>query len=148
MAFRALSHATLIQSLMWSLFIILHRRLSPCPCSALACTGSNGWPCPWFTPRPSSSSTVCLQFDSNGSAMWYCDLITSGLKGLIWKEAQGLPCPVLRATSYLALGSGQWNDFSGPLWFALMSPRDWGMTTVNSPRTPARLKPLPTDFKG
>lgn len=96
-----LSLSTIIQSLMWSLFIIVHHRHFPCPC-ALHCTWSNGWPCPWCTPRPSgSSSTVCLEVPSNGSAVctvvfWF-DLIR--LKRLEGERGMGLPCPVLRARS-------------------------------------------------
>lgn len=68
MAFRVLSLATLIQSLMWSLFIITDRRHFLCP-SALRCTGSNGWPCPRFTPKAFWFPLNCL---SSGCLKWVC----------------------------------------------------------------------------
>lgn len=68
---------------------------------------------PSVHPRPfASSSAVCLQVVSNGSALWYFDLIKSGLKGWRQREARGLPCPVLGA-SPVPFSIGQWPRESG-----------------------------------
>lgn len=105
---------------MWCLFIIVHHRHFQCPC-ALHCTGNNGWPCPWFTPRPyGCSSAVCLQVVSNVSALWYFDLIKLGFKGLRWREALGLFCSVLWG-SLLPFSIGQWPKESGKLKWLVCS---------------------------